>query len=122
MTGHFAALSPKTEYGAYAEIGYNLFYNSAVLNDKELIAFIRYEKLDMNAEIPANGIPDGTLDQQHIIAGLNYLPIKNVVIKADVRFMHTGSQNPGLIINPSPVAPVYKTNNAFVNLGIGFSF
>jgi hypothetical protein len=118
----YANNTPKTEYGAYAEIGYDLFHNLFVADDKQLIAFVRYEKLDMNAEIPSNGIIDGTLDQQHITTGLNYLPIKNIVIKADIRFVHTGEQNSALILNPSPLAIPYKQNNTLVNLGIGFSF
>lgn len=118
----YANNTPKTEYGAYAEIGYDLLYNISPLNEKQLIAFVRFEKLDMNAEVPSNGIIDGTLNQQHITAGFNYLPIKNIVIKADVRFMHTGNQNLALNINPNPAALLYKNNNTFLNLGIGFSF
>ncbi len=114
--------TPKMEYGFYAEAGYDLLYSEDKRNEKQLIAFARYEKLDMNAEIPANGIIDGSLNQQHVILGLSYLPVNNIVIKADVRFKHTGEQNPELTINPSPVAPKYKTNNTFVSLGIGFSF
>ena len=80
---------------------------------------MRYEKLDMNAKIPENGIIDGALDQQHLIAGLSYLPIKNVVIKADVRFQHTGEQNSALVTDP---AEKYERDKTFLNLGIGFSF
>jgi hypothetical protein len=118
----YANNTPKTEYGAYAEIGYDLFHNISAADGKQLIAFVRYEKLDLNAEIPSNGIIDGTLDQQHIITGLNYLPVKNIVIKADVRFVHTGEQNSALVLNPSPLSIPYKQNNTLVNLGIGFSF
>jgi hypothetical protein len=118
----YANNTPKTEYGAYAEIGYDLLYNISPLSEKQLIAFVRFEKLDMNAEVPSNGIIDGTLNQQHITAGFNYLPIKNIVIKADLRFMHTGNQNSALNINPNPAALPYKNNNTFLNLGIGFSF
>jgi len=118
----YASNTPEMEYGAYAEIGYNLFEKAKSIEHQQLIAFVRYEKLDMNASIPSNGITDGTLNQQHFIAGLSYLPIPNAVIKADVRYLHTGEQNPDLIINPSPVAPPYEQNNTFFNLGIGFSF
>ena len=118
----YASNTPKSEYGAYAEVGYNIFSGIEKLQSQELTVFARYETLDMNASIPENGIIDGTLKQQHIIAGLNFLPLKNVVIKADVRFLHTGEQNPDLIINPNPVAPPYDQNNAFLNIGIGFSF
>ncbi|MGA9407799.1 MAG: hypothetical protein WBW71_11770, partial [Bacteroidota bacterium] len=69
-----------------------------------------------NSSIPANGVTDGTLDQSHILVGLSYLPISTVVVKADVRFEHTGAAN------PNPKAPPYNQNNSFINLGIGFTF
>ncbi|GAA4311070.1 hypothetical protein GCM10023143_19980 [Compostibacter hankyongensis] len=120
----YASNVPKTMYGAYAELGYNLFETakSDRLKTQQLIVFARYERLNLNARIPANGITDGTEDQSHLIAGLSYLPIPNVVIKADARLMHTGPQNPALIINPNPAAQPYQQNNAFLNLGIGYSF
>ena len=50
--------------------------------------------LDLNQSIPDNGIYDGTEKQNHLIIGIGYLPIPNVVIKADVRLLHTGPVNP----------------------------
>lgn len=118
----YANNTPSSEYGAYAEIGYNIFYSGKKLNKQEFILFVRYEKLDMNASVPTNGLIDGTLNQQHIITGFNYLPAKNVVVKADVRMVHTGKQNDNLIVNPLPNALSYQQNNSIFNLGIGFSF
>jgi hypothetical protein len=112
----------KNMYGAYAELAYNLLENSKKLKGQQLNIFGRYEMLDLNPSIPADAIYDGTLKQQHIIAGLSYLPIRNVVIKADVRLLHTGPENPALVINPSPVRIPYKQNNQFLNIGIGYSF
>ena len=40
----------------------------------------------------------------------------------DVRVLHTGPENPSLVINPSPVRVPYQQNNSFINLGIGYSF
>ena len=110
-------------YGTYLELGYDLFHAMHV--DKgQLIAFGRYEKIDLNASIPATpeAIYDGTLKQSHLIAGLTYLPIPNVCIKADVRLQNTGDQNPALVINPAPNALPYPTNISFLNIGIGYSF
>ena len=118
----YANNTPQTAYGFYAEIAYNVFESMKQKGEKQMILFVRYEKLDMNAKTPSNGITDGTLNQQHIVAGISYLPIKNVAIKADVRFLHTGDQNPDLIVNPDPAALPNKMNNTFLNLGIGFSF
>jgi len=117
----YASNTPKTEYGAYAEVGYDLMHLSGA-KDKQLILFVRDEKLNMNASIPSNGVIDGTLDQNYVVAGLTYLPIRNVAIKGDVRIAHTGNQNPDLIINPNPVAQPYQPNYNLVNLGVAFSF
>lgn len=116
----FANNVPKTMYGAYGELAYNLLYNTD--SKHQLVAFGRYENLNMNQTIPQNGITDPTLKQSHIIAGLNYFPIPNVVIKADVRITHTGAQNPGLIINPPSVMQPYQQNNQFLNIGLGYAF
>lgn len=118
----YASNTPEMAYGAYAEIGYNIFEHSKKLKEQQFITFVRYEKLNMNSTIPVNGIIDETLDQQHIIFGFNYLPVKNVVLKGDVRLIHTGDENPDLIINPSPAAPAYEKNNTLLNIGMGFSF
>ena len=100
-------------YGTYAELAYNW------LNKKptkaSFISFVRFEALNMNSSIAANGkgLYDGTEDQQQLIAGFGYLPLPNVVIKADVRLMHTGPQNPALVINPPPNALPYQQSNQF---------
>ncbi|HVX49391.1 MAG TPA: hypothetical protein VHB48_04510 [Chitinophagaceae bacterium] len=109
-------------YGAYVEVGYNWLYVKNTT--QQFITFARAEALDMNASTPAppKAIYDGTEKQTHIIAGISYLPLPNVVIKADVRLMHTGPQNPELVINPAPNALPYKQSNQFLNIGIGYSF
>jgi hypothetical protein len=107
-------------YGAYGELGYNWLYTKHTA--KQFITFVRYEAFDMNASIPSKAIYDGTLKQSHLIAGITYLPIPNVVIKADIRLAHTGAQNPALVINPPPNALPYRQNNQFLNIGIGYSF
>ena len=118
----YANNTPSSEYGAYAEIGYNILHGKQTRNNRQFIVFVRDEKFNINAGIPNNGIIDGTLNQNHIVTGITWLPIRNVAIKADVRIIHTGKQNPDLIINPNPVALPYQVNNNLVNLGIGFSF
>jgi hypothetical protein len=118
----YASNTAKGMYGAYLEGAYNLFENSPRMEGQQLNLFARYEMFDLNNAIPANAIYDGTEKQQHLIAGFSYLPIPNVVIKADVRLMHTGEENPDLVINPSPARIPYKVNNSFLNIGIGYSF
>jgi hypothetical protein len=120
----YANNSPQSMFGAYAELSYNIFESIAGsgLEGKQLLAFVRYERLNMNASIPLNGITDGTLDQSHVIFGLNYMPLPNVTVKADMRLTHTGPQNKALLINPPPVMLPYPQQNSFINLGIGYSF
>ena len=118
----YANNTPQSEYGAYAEISYDILHTMAKPHKQQFIVFVRDEKFDINATIPSNGVIDGTLNQNHIVAGFTYLPIRNVAVKADVRFIHTGSQNPDLIINPNPVALPYQVNNNLVDFGIAFSF
>ena len=109
-------------YGGYAEIGYDWLYKKQ--HQSSFITFARYELMDLNASIPAppKAIYDGTLKQQHLLIGISYLPIRNVVIKTDVRLSHTGAQNPGLIINPAPNNLPYNQHNSFLNIGLGYSF
>ena len=109
-------------YGAYIEVGYDWLYHQQ--KTAQFITFVRGEMFDLNASLPAEpkGIYDGTEKQTHIIAGFSYLPIPNIVIKADVRIQHTGPQNPALVINPPPNALPYKQNDQFLNVGIGYSF
>lgn len=120
----YATNVPSQMYGAYAELGYNLLQTTHKdkWRTKQLNVFARYEVLDLNEQLPATGIYDGTEKQSHLIAGLGYFPIPNVVIKADVRLLHTGPQNPDLLLNPNPNALAYKQDNTFLNIGIGYSF
>ena len=109
-------------YGAYVELGYDWLNKKN--NQGQLISFARLETLDMNLSIPGKGdaIYDGTEKQTHLVAGFSYLPLPNVVIKADIRLLHTGPQNPDLIINPPPNQLPYRQRNQFLNIGIGYSF
>jgi len=110
--------TPQQEYGAYVEAAYDLFASG---RSDALNLFVRYERLDLNSAIPSDGIIDGTLNQQHVIVGVCYLPIPNVVLKADVRIVHAGNENPALVSDPLSVQQ-YKNDNSFLNLGVGFSF
>src|SRR5882757_4236413 len=111
-------------YGAYAELAYDWLYPRK--KTQQFITFARVETLDLNSQLSTlqknQDQYDGTLKQTHIIAGFGYLPIPNVVIKADVRLVHTGEQNPALVINPPPNALPYRQNDQLLNIGIGYSF
>lgn len=120
LNAAYAKNTPTGMYGAYAELGFDWLYKKHAT--EQFITFARAEMLDMNSGLASNGIYDGTQKQTHIIAGINYMPIPNITIKADVRLLHTGPQNPALVINPAPNALPYKQNNQFLNIGIGYSF
>jgi hypothetical protein len=115
---------PSGMYGSYLELAYDWLYHRQ--KTQQFITFARVEALDLNSKISAiqksQDQYDGTLKQTHIIAGIGYLPIPNVAIKADVRLVHTGAQNPALVINPPPNALAYRQNNQLLNIGIGYSF
>ena len=117
----YANNTPQAMIGYYGEIGYNilkLFKNS----DKNLTVFVRYENLDMNNKLPDNGIFNGTLNQQYVIGGLTFQPLKGVTVKADYIFKQTGDKNPALVVNPFPVGRPYYKTQGFFSLGVGYSF
>jgi len=118
----YASNTPEMEYGFYGEVSYNLLESVAKWRERQWRIFARYEMLNLNSSIPSNGIEDGTLEQDHLIMGMSYSPIPNVVIKADIRLLNTGPVNEELVINPAPNEPPYKEQNTFLNIGIGYSF
>jgi len=118
----FANNTPERAYGAYVEAGFDLLSAFRETSNQQLVAFARYEKLDLNSALPSNGIHDGALQQGHIVAGLSYLPDPGIVVKADVHFVHTGGQAQGLIVNSDPAGLPSEQNNTLINVGIGFAF
>lgn len=86
----------KGAWSTGAEAGYDLlrlFSNGAVRDDK-LYLFGRYEYYD--AYIPTANAPTYTWTERHrIAAGINYYPLKQLVIKAEFseRFLHSEYNN-----------------------------
>ena len=112
--------TPKQMMGAYGEIGYNLLQKKS--QTQQFIVFSRYEYINMEAQLPENGIKNDAFKQSHIISGITYLPVRGVAIKADFQYTTTGDFNPLLISNPDPFAPAYQPVKKLVHLGIGYSF
>ncbi|MFT3704895.1 MAG: hypothetical protein QM802_21190 [Agriterribacter sp.] len=117
----YANNTPKSIYGGYAEVAYNLLY-AQHKDTKSLAVFGRYEYLNLSAKLPGNGIKNDANKQQYIIAGITYKPIRGIAIKADYVRKITGEPNPALIVTPFPQLVPYYTNNGFVNLGIAYNF
>ena len=68
--------------GFYAEAGYDLM-NGRPNGQWAVIPFIRYEKLDTQARVPAGFEKDPALDRTVLTAGVSVKPVTNVVLKAD---------------------------------------
>ena len=117
----FANNCPGTISGALGEIGYD-FLNKKYNGEKQLHAFGRYEYIDMNGKMPETGIENPYFTQQHFFAGLSYLPVRGVVIKADYQYIMNGTFNQSLIINPAPYQLPYYQNRSYFKLGMAYSF
>ena len=113
----YGSNTPESAFGFYAEAGYAIHENENPAKPQRLLLFARYENLNLNRQLPSNGIDDKTIEQQHIIIGLNYQPIHDVVFKADVHLSSTGAANPALMDPES-----YEKSNTVVNLGFGYEF
>lgn len=116
----YANNTPEAMLGGYLEVSYNL----TPKRPQSWIVFTRYENLNMNYKLPADGtgIFNDANNQQYIIAGLGFQPIKGVFVKLDYNYRLTGDYNPQLIINPFPVMQPYFKQQHYVNLGLGYSF
>lgn len=114
----YANNTPKNIGGFYGELGYNFLHKT----EKSLVAFTRYENINMNLKIPENGIVNDAINRQFIVAGLSFQPHTGVMIKVDYAYQMTGEINPQLIINPYPQSQPFFKNQHFVNIGLGYSF
>ncbi|MEO8589198.1 MAG: hypothetical protein ABI432_07515 [Flavobacteriales bacterium] len=118
----YANNTPERMFGAYAEVGCDLWSFIRPREKRDLIAFVRCEALDMNASIPENGIDDPTLRRTYVIVGLTYSPVWGISVKTDYTLRTTGEPNAALNINPYPQAQPYFTENGFINIGLAYSF
>jgi hypothetical protein len=118
----YANNTPSSMVGAYAEAGYNLLKAFNENTTKNFTVFARYEWMNLNQNIPANGIENGTLKKKYTVIGITYQPVQGVIVKADYVLRNTGERNPELIVTPFPQTLPYYTSNGFINLGIGYSF
>lgn len=117
----YANNTPKSMYGGYGEVAYDLLY-AKYKDAKKLAVFGRFEHMNLGATLPANGIKNDANTQQYIIGGITYKPIRGVAVKADYVYRITGEPNPVLIITPFPQVIPYYTHNGFLNLGVAYNF
>jgi hypothetical protein len=69
--------------GGYLEGAYNLLSALAPASTQQLNAFVRYERYNTQAGVPAGVTRDDTLARRITTFGLTYKPLYNVVMKGD---------------------------------------
>jgi hypothetical protein len=69
--------------GGYVEGAYNLLRLAAPHSTQALNAFVRHERYDTQAEVPAGVTRDAALARRYTTFGLTYKPIWNVAVKGD---------------------------------------
>jgi len=94
--------------GGYAEVGYDILPVLFPGTDMSLSPFIRFERLDTQANVPSGFTADKSKDIRVINAGLSFKPIPNVVLKLDYRNLD-GKGKAGQIADE-------------LNVGLGFIF
>jgi len=76
----------ETQQGGYVEAAYHLA--RLLPEGHDLAPFVRYERFDTNATVPAGVARDPSRDERVTTAGLNYWPTPQVVVKVDVQELH----------------------------------
>lgn len=71
--------------GYYIEVGYNVFKHLSDLN-QELTPFVRYETYDMHYKTTGSLAKNNLYNNQNVLIGIQYYPIKGVVFKADMQW------------------------------------
>jgi len=71
--------------GGYVEAGYDILPLFSPGTEMSLSPFLRFERLDTQADVPSGFTADRSKDITVINLGLSYKPIPNVVIKLDYR-------------------------------------
>ena len=69
--------------GGYVEGAYNLLRPLAPHSAQALSAFVRHERYDTQAEVPAGVTRDDALARRYTTIGLTYKPIWNIAVKGD---------------------------------------
>jgi outer membrane receptor protein involved in Fe transport len=81
----------KQNFGWYAEAAYDLMPLIWQDSSQYLAPFVRYERYDTLANVPAGFADDGSFDRRTYQIGLTYKPIPNIAIKADYRNLSSAS-------------------------------
>ncbi|MCM2334964.1 MAG: hypothetical protein NDI82_13605 [Anaeromyxobacteraceae bacterium] len=94
--------------GGYLEVAYDVLGWLSPGSDAALLPFLRWEAMDLNAEVPEGLTPDPRAAATVLTAGLTLRPLPTVAVKADWQRRETDAPAAG---------PVDQ-----LNLGVGFAF
>ena len=73
-------------WGTYGEVAYDVL--SPMGSEMSLSPFVRYELLDLHADVPQGGVRNPALRYDLLTTGLTFKPIPTVVVKADFQWKH----------------------------------
>jgi hypothetical protein len=93
--------------GGYVEGAYNILSALAPASPQRLNAFLRYERYDTQADVPAGVIRDESLARRITTVGLSYKPVYNVVFKGDYQLQRTRAE---------------LARGEVLSLGVGYQF
>ncbi len=77
--------------GGYLEAAYNVLQALAPASSQKLNAFVRHERYDTQAEVPAGVTADQTLDRRITTFGLTYKPTWNTAFKGDYQLVRNAA-------------------------------
>lgn len=109
----YAPYLPELMLGFYAEVGYNILEKTK-FKSKKLNLFIRHENFDLDCRIADNSILTSNYYQTYTFAGVSFLPLPGVIIKADFEYQTYRNSTDTTIGTDS--------HKGFINFGIGYSF
>jgi hypothetical protein len=69
--------------GGYVELAYDVMPLFAPETTQSLAPFVRFESIDLHADVPDGGIRNDAFQNDYWVAGLTYRPISQVVLKGD---------------------------------------
>jgi hypothetical protein len=96
-----------TGIGGYVEAAYNLLRRLAPASAQQLNAFVRHERFDTHAAVPAGVTRDDALRRRLTTVGLSYKPTWDTVFKADYQLVRNAAG---------------AGEGEILSLGVGFQF
>jgi hypothetical protein len=83
LTAAAGEVIPERQLGYYLEASYDVGGIVGLPSDQALLPWVRWERIDLHAEVPEGSMRDPALDSRQVTVGLEYKPNPSVVIKSD---------------------------------------